>query len=75
MEYNKKSETTFVTIIITEGKYHQVKKMFEVVGHPVLRLKRERFGCVTLGKMSVGEYRLLKPHEYKTLMNLATTKQ
>lgn len=72
VEYNKKNSTSFATIILTEGKYHQVKKMFEAVGHPVLKLKRVRFGSVTLGKMSVGEHRLLKPHEFKQLMHLAT---
>ena len=37
VEYIKKNESTKATIIITEGKYHQVKKMFEHVGHPVLK--------------------------------------
>ena len=75
VEYNKKNETSFATIVLTEGKYHQVKKMFEAVGHPVLKLKRERFGIVTLGSMSSGEYRRLKPHEYKQLLHLATQKK
>ena len=65
--YNKDNESTKATIIITEGKYHQVKKMFELVGHPVQKLKRVRFGVVTLDKLRKGEFRLLKPHEYKQL--------
>ena len=72
---NKKSETTSATIIITEGKYHQVKKMFELVGHPVIKLKRVRFGFVDLKNLGVGEYRLLKPHEYKKLLNLVDTEE
>ena len=75
VEYNKKSETTSATIIITEGKYHQVKKMFELVGHPVIKLKRVRFGFVDLKNLGVGEYRLLKPHEYKKLLNLVDTEE
>jgi len=67
VEYNKDNETSIATIIISEGKYHQVKKMFEAVGHPVLKLKRERYGCVDLKGMSVGQHRLLKPHELKQL--------
>jgi 23S rRNA pseudouridine2605 synthase len=70
VEYNKKSETSHATIIIKEGKYHQVKKMFEAVNHPVLKLKRVRFGIVTLGNMSVGEFRRLKPYELKQLKEL-----
>jgi len=65
--YNKTNETTVATIIITEGKYHQVKRMFEAVGHPVLKLKRVRFGIVTLDGLKKGEFRLLKPYEFKQL--------
>ena len=68
--YNKKNLTTLATIIITEGKYHQVKKMFEFTGHKVLKLKRVRFGFVTLENMKTGEHRLLKPYELKQLRNL-----
>lgn len=67
VEYNKSNETSTATIIITEGKYHQVKRMFEAVGHPVLKLKRVRFGIVTLDGLRKGEFRLLKPYEYKQL--------
>jgi len=67
VSYNKKNETTKATIIITEGKYHQVKKMFEAVGHPVLKLKRVRFGIVTLDGLRKGEHRILKPYELKQL--------
>ena len=65
--YNKTNETTTANITITEGKYHQVKLMFEAVGHPVIKLKRIRFGCVTLVGLRKGENRYLKPHEMKQL--------
>jgi 23S rRNA pseudouridine2605 synthase len=65
--YHKKTETTTANIIITEGKNHQVKKMFEAVGHEVIKLKRVRFGSITLDGLSKGDYRLLKPHEKKYL--------
>ncbi len=70
VSYNKSNLTTLVTIIISEGKYHQVKLMFEAVNHQVLKLKRVRFGIVTLANMKIGEHRLLKPHEFKQLVNL-----
>jgi 23S rRNA pseudouridine2605 synthase len=41
--------------------------MFEAVGHPVLKLKRVRFGVVTLEGLRKGDYRVLKPYEYKQL--------
>ena len=71
VEYNKANETSIATIIIKEGKYHQVKKMFEAVNHPVLKLKRVRFGCIDLKKLRIGESRRLKPHEIKQLRDLA----
>ena len=70
VSYNKENLTTLATITITEGKYHQVKKMFEATGHEVLKLKRVRFGVVTLDKMKTGEHRLLKPYELKQLRTL-----
>jgi 23S rRNA pseudouridine2605 synthase len=71
VKYNTQNETSVVTIIITEGKYHQVKKMFEAIGHPVLSLKRVRFGVVTLEGMKKGDLRILKPHELKLLKEQA----
>ncbi|MBN2540349.1 MAG: rRNA pseudouridine synthase [Bacilli bacterium] len=71
VEYDKAKENTTLKIIITEGKFHQVKRMFETVGHQVLKLKRERYGCVTLKGMNRGDYRALKIHEVKKLWNLS----
>ncbi len=71
VKYDEKRENTYVDIIITEGKYHQVRRMFESVGHTVVKLKRYRFGTVTLKDLREGSYRTLKPHEIKQLWNLA----
>lgn len=70
VSYNTQNETTTASIIIKEGKYHQVKKMFEATGHPVLKLKRVRFGIVTVDGMRKGDIRLLKPYELKQLREL-----
>jgi len=47
--------TSWVTIIITEGKYRQVRKMTAAVGFPTLRLVRVRVGNEELGTMEPGE--------------------
>ncbi len=47
------------TLRITEGRYHQVKRMFESVGLRVLRLHRPTFGEYSLGDLPVGSWRLL----------------
>lgn len=71
VRYDEKKTNTYVKIIITEGKYHQVKRMFEAVGHPVLKLSRHRFGNITAEGIKQGDYRVLKPHEVKQLWNLS----
>ena len=53
-----------VTIQICEGKFHQVKRMFEYVGLTVIKLKRLRIGNLDLDKnLSEGECRLLSNDE------------
>ena len=54
-------------IEINEGKYHQVKRMFEKIGHPVLYLKRVKFGNLELGELPLGEYRNLTEEELRKL--------
>lgn len=70
VKYNTNKEFTTARIVITEGRNHQVKRMFETVGHPVLSLKRVRFGTVTLKHLNIGQYRRLTPHELKQLKHL-----
>jgi len=67
IESNEKSRC-FVTI--TEGKYHQVKRMFETLKKPVIYLKRVEFGSIHLdSSLSLGQYRLLKEEELNILLN------
>jgi 16S rRNA pseudouridine516 synthase len=52
-----------VLLTITEGKYHQVKRMFAAVGNKVVGLHREQIGCVELGDLPLGEWRYLTSNE------------
>ncbi|HKM30121.1 MAG TPA: pseudouridine synthase [Bacilli bacterium] len=63
-----KNNSSSVGIILREGKYHQVKKMFEAVGFPVKRLTRISFGEITADGLAEGEIRELTPHEIKRLI-------
>lgn len=47
--------TSWVSIILTEGKYRQIRKMTAAAGYPTLRLIRVRVGDVHLGQLKVGE--------------------
>jgi len=52
-----------VLLTITEGKYHQVKRMFAAIGNKVVGLHRESIGCVELGDLPLGEWRYLTEGE------------
>lgn len=52
------------TITITEGKYHQIRRMFGAVGNKVIFLERIQEGNITLDpKLARGEWRELTPDE------------
>ncbi len=69
-QYNPKKNQSIVSIVITEGKYHQVKRMFETVGSKVMSLKRTRFGCLDVKNMKLGSYRVLSSKEISDLLAL-----
>ncbi len=50
----KHGPTSWASIIITEGKYRQVRKMTAAVGFPTLRLVRVRIGHIMLNGMAAG---------------------
>ncbi|WP_251555444.1 23S rRNA pseudouridine(2605) synthase RluB [Neobacillus muris] len=71
LSFDKKKQTAIVEISIHEGRNRQVRRMFEAIGHEVIKLKRERYGFLTLGGLKPGEARELTPHEVKQLRALA----
>lgn len=57
-----------VNLTIHEGRFHQVKKMFEAVGRQVIFLKRIEFGPLKLDQnLKYGEYRKLSEEELASL--------
>lgn len=55
---------------IKEGRNRQVRRMFELVGHPVINLKRIMLGELNLDGLEVGEYRPLTKKEINYLYSL-----
>lgn len=55
-------------LTITEGRFHQVKRMFYAIGCEVVYLKREKLGTLSLDGLSTGECRRLTEEELQTLM-------
>ncbi|ABS23584.1 pseudouridine synthase [Bacillus cytotoxicus] len=57
-----------IELVITEGKFHQVKRMFEAVGKKVVYLKRVEMGPLTLDEeLELGQYRELTDEEVEML--------
>lgn len=62
-----------IEVTITEGKYHQVKRMFEAVGKKVIYLKRISMGTLQLDEtLQPGEYRELTQEERNSLFGIYT---
>ncbi len=57
-----------VALTITEGRYHQVRRMFTAVGYHVERLHRTDVGPVALGDLAEGSHRVLATSEVEQLM-------
>lgn len=72
---DKRKNHAIVEMTIHEGRNRQVRRMFDAIGHPVVKLKRERFAFLTLHGLNAGEYRELTVHEVKRLKVLAQTGQ
>ena len=69
-KYDKKSDVSYIKIIITEGRNHQIKDMLALLGYETLKLKRERFAFIDLSGLKSGEYRKLSTKEVKQLYSL-----
>ncbi|QSB10629.1 pseudouridine synthase [Lysinibacillus sp. FSL K6-0075] len=66
----KSAQQSEIELMIQEGKFHQVKRMFEAVGKRVTYLKRISMGSLTLDEnLALGEYRELTTEELNGLQN------
>lgn len=64
-------EESVADVILTEGKFHQVKRMFSAIKHPLIALERLRIGCIELDpSLKPGEYRFLTEEEINNLKEL-----
>lgn len=65
-----------VRLTISEGRYHQVKRMFAAVGNHVVALHRERIGEIVLdASLEEGEYRPLTAVEIASVANVPQPKK
>lgn len=71
LSWDKQKETSMIELIIHEGQNHQVKKMLQAIGYPVEKLKREKYGHVSLQGLQPAEWRELKKFEVQKLIRAA----
>ncbi len=71
----KAEANSWVEITIHEGRNHQVKRMFEQIGHPVIRLKRIQFGPLNLGTLPPGQTRYLTDKEANALRQILVERE
>ncbi|NLC04350.1 MAG: rRNA pseudouridine synthase [Tissierellia bacterium] len=63
-------DEAILEIAIHEGRNRQVKKMCEMINHPVKKLKRIAIGNIEIGGLEIGSWRHLDEEELKYLKNL-----
>ena len=57
------ANNSWLEVTIYEGRNRQLRRMFDQVGHSVLKLKRIRIGSIQIGELSPGTYRYLISEE------------
>lgn len=67
IEIDKTNQSTLLTVVLTEGRNREIRKMFENFGFPVKTLTRVRYDFLTLDGIKRGGYRELTIHEVKKL--------
>ncbi len=69
-ELHERVPRSWLTISLTEGKYHQVRKMVQAVGHPCKRLIRLSIEDIELEDMQPGEIRELTQEDFYRRLRL-----
>jgi len=67
ISHDKKHQSTLLSVVLTEGRNREVRKIFDALGYPVKNLTRIRYDFLTLDGVERGSYRPLKVHEIKKL--------
>ena len=69
----KGRDGVLVSLVLREGRNREVRRLMEAVGHPVLRLRRVRYGPIHLGSLGPGEWRNLTKTEIRVLRDSVKT--
>lgn len=61
---------TWLEVVIREGKNRQIRRMFDAIGHPVMKLRRIAIGTIHIKGLSSSEFRPMTHDEVSDLYNL-----
>jgi 23S rRNA pseudouridine2605 synthase len=64
-------KNSWLEVILHEGRYRQVRRMFESIGRFVIKLRRVGYAGLSLGDLPIGKYRRLTPSEVESLRRAA----
>jgi len=70
IRFRKNIPTSWIKIILREGRNRQVRKMTAAVGHPTLRLIRTSITCLSIHGLKPGMYREMTVEEIERLLGL-----
>jgi len=66
----KEADNPWFTVRLNEGKNNQIRRMFDFIGHPVVKLRRIQIGFLRDPVLKPGDYRHLSPQEISRFKNL-----
>ena len=61
---------TWFEVILHQGRNQQIRRMFDLIGHSVVKLRRSRIGALQDDKLRPAEWRSLTPYEVRRLMKV-----
>ena len=73
MQLHPNVQTSWLSITLTEGRFHQVRKMVAMVNHRCIRLIRVSIESLTLGEMAPGKVIELSESDFFAQLNLDTS--
>jgi 23S rRNA pseudouridine2605 synthase len=75
IERTKEAGNSWFELTLREGKNQQIRKMFDSIGHSVVKLRRVRIGHITDIGLAFGGYRELAPAEVKKFFELPSPRK
>jgi 23S rRNA pseudouridine2605 synthase len=70
-----RGDKAWISIRIAEGRHHQVRKMFEAIGHRVMKLRRTAIGNLELSGVEPGQRRTLTGKEVRDLRDYVASQE